>query len=150
MLQRRPPRHGLTAALIVGALALATPAGMAGSIDDARIATKPAQAKVHPGHRQRGIASYYGPRFEGKKTASGEPFDSRKMTAAHRTLPLGTRVRVTDNETGRTVVVRVNDRGPYVPGRAIDLSRGAGRALGMISEGLADVTIEVLSRPPES
>lgn len=78
-----------------------------------------------------GNASWYGPGFQGKKTASGERFNSGALTAAHRSLPFGTRVRVTNNATGRSVVVRINDRGPFVGGRQIDLAAGAARAIGM-------------------
>jgi len=93
------------------------------------------------GNVQRGTASWYG---EAQMTASGERFDPRAMTAAHRTLPLGTRVRVTNTRNGRSVIVRINDRGPYSKGRVIDLSRAAAAQLGMIDAGLAPVTIEVL------
>lgn len=104
-------------------------------------------ASAYPGARQVGVASYYADRFEGRRTASGERYDDDKLTAAHRTLPLGTRVRVTEHESGRSVIVKVNDRGPYVAGRAIDLSKRAGERLGMTEEGLADVTIEVVEPP---
>jgi rare lipoprotein A len=90
------------------------------------------------------IASYYGQAFTGRKTASGERFNHNAMTAAHRTLPFGTRVRVTHARTGKFVVVRINDRGPYVNGRAIDLSHGAARAIGM--GGTAQVRIEEVAR----
>ena len=89
----------------------------------------------------RGMASWYG---ESQMTASGERFDKHAMTAAHRTLPMGTRVRVTNQHNGRTVVVRINDRGPYSRGRIIDLSEAAARVLGMIEAGVAPVTLEVL------
>jgi rare lipoprotein A len=88
------------------------------------------------------IASYYGQAFAGRPTASGERFNPSAMTAAHRTLPFGTRVRVTNARTGRSVVVRINDRGPHVKGRAIDLSSGAATAIGM--GGTAHVRIEVV------
>lgn len=78
-----------------------------------------------------GIASWYGPGFHGRRTASGERFDQNDLTAAHRTLPFGTRVRVVDEKTGRSVIVRINDRGPFAHGRVIDLSRGAAQALGI-------------------
>ena len=94
-----------------------------------------------------GLASWYGERFQGRPTASGEPFDMRALTAAHRTLPFGTRVRVTHLENGRSVVVRVNDRGPFVEGRIIDLSRAAAEEIDMVEEGTARVRVEVLSTP---
>jgi rare lipoprotein A len=88
-----------------------------------------------------GLASYYG---SGELTATGERFDPSGMTAAHRTLPFGTRVKVTRVDTGDSVVVRINDRGPFKRGRVIDLSEGAARSLGMMNVGLADVRLEVL------
>lgn len=78
-----------------------------------------------------GNASWYGPGFHGKRTASGERFNANGLTAAHRSLPFGTRVLVTNRTNGRSVVVRINDRGPFVGGRSIDLARGAARAIGM-------------------
>jgi peptidoglycan lytic transglycosylase len=97
-----------------------------------------------PGTRFVGFASWYGQRHHGQATASGEVFDMNKMTAAHRTLPFGTRLKVTNVENGRSVVVRVNDRGPWVKDRVIDVSRAAGRALGMTGEGVARVEVVVL------
>ena len=95
---------------------------------------------------QEGKAAWYGGKFQGRKTASGERFDKNKMTAAHRTLPFGTRVRVTHVASGRSVVVRINDRGPF--GRAIiDLSEAAARKLGILRAGVAQVRIEVLETP---
>ncbi len=99
-------------------------------------------------HTERGQASWYGPGFAGKPTASGERFVPCRRTAAHRTLPFGTRVKVTNLRNGRTVRVRINDRGPFVAGRIIDLSRGAARALGMIDAGVVEVEIEVVRWPP--
>ncbi len=96
---------------------------------------------------QEGLASWYGPRFQGKRTASGERFDMHKLTAAHRTLPFGTRVRVTHLRTGRSVVVRINDRGPWKRGRIIDLSYAAARAIGLLRDGVAPVRIEVVQWP---
>jgi rare lipoprotein A len=95
--------------------------------------------------RQTGEASWYGPGFDGKRTASGERFNQNELTAAHRTLPLGTEVTVTNLENGRQVVVAVNDRGPYAKGRVLDLSKGAARRLGMLEEGTAQVRIETAS-----
>jgi rare lipoprotein A len=93
---------------------------------------------------QQGMATFYGDE-QGTKTASGERFDKRAMTAAHRTLPFGTRVRVTNLKNGRTVEVRINDRGPFGKRkRIIDVSEGAARQLGMIDAGVVPVTIEVL------
>ncbi|MBH8564941.1 septal ring lytic transglycosylase RlpA family protein [Nostoc sp. CENA67] len=94
----------------------------------------------------RGMASYYGYDGSGSQTASGERFNPEGMTAAHRTLPLGTKVRVTNTRNGRSVVLKINDRGPYVRGRIIDVSAGAARMLGMMSSGVAPVNIEVLGQ----
>jgi rare lipoprotein A (peptidoglycan hydrolase) len=93
---------------------------------------------------QEGLASYYGKRFHGKKTASGDRFNMHRMTAAHRKWRFGTRVRVTNQSNGRSVVVKVNDRGPYVHGRSIDLSYAAAHKLGMIGTGVARVRLERL------
>ena len=89
-----------------------------------------------------GAASWYGPGFIGKKTASGDIFDPTKFTAAHRTIPLGRRVRITHLANGKSVEVVINDRGPYTEGRMIDLSQAAANALGMIGHGIAKVRVE--------
>ncbi len=94
-----------------------------------------------------GLASWYGRDNQGPRTANGEPFDDQRLTAAHRRLPLGARVRVTNLRNGRSVVVRVNDRGPFTPGRLIDLSKGAAQQLGFIRQGLAHVRISVVGVP---
>jgi rare lipoprotein A len=93
---------------------------------------------------QEGVVSWYGARFHDRPTASGELFDAAAMTMAHPTLPFGTRVKVTNLRNGRSVVVRVNDRGPFVGSRIADLSQAAASALGMMRRGLARVRIEVL------
>ena len=93
---------------------------------------------------QVGIASWYGNQHQGRLTASGERFDQHKLTAAHRTLPLDTKVKVTNLENGKSIEVKVNDRGPYIPGRVLDLSTQAAKLLGMEKEGLALVRIEIL------
>jgi len=98
------------------------------------------------GRSQVGGASWYGPGFHGRRTASGERFNQNAMTLAHRSMPFGTRVRVTNLRTGRSVVGRVNDRGPFVRGRIVDLSAGMARRLGI--SGVAQVRVEVLP-PPE-
>ena len=95
---------------------------------------------------QKGLASVYSEHLNGKRTASGERYDSSGLTAAHRTLPLGAEVRVTNLDNGKSVRVRVNDRGPHIQGRIIDLSSHAAAALGMRT-GVARVTIELLSQP---
>lgn len=93
-----------------------------------------------------GLASWYGPGFHGRRSANGEIFNQHAMTAAHRSLPFGTRVRVTHTRSGRSVVVRINDRGPYAGGRIIDLSAAAARVLGLMHSGVAPVRVEVLGR----
>ena len=90
----------------------------------------------------RGRASWYGAEFQGSPTASGEPFDMHALTAAHRSLPLGTRLRVTNLANGRSVEVRINDRGPYIHGRIINLSLGAAEQLDMVQSGLAYVELK--------
>ena len=94
----------------------------------------------------KGMASWYGYDGSGSKTASGERYHPEGLTAAHRSLPLGTKIRVTNTRNGLSVIVRVNDRGPYIRGRIIDLSAGAARVLGMISSGVAPVSFEVLAK----
>ena len=95
-------------------------------------------------HALTGRASWYGKRFQGRKTACGEPFDMNGFTAAHKTLPFHTIVRVWDPATFKSVVVRINDRGPYKHGRVIDLSRAAASDLGMLSKGTLAVSLDVL------
>ncbi len=96
------------------------------------------------GSQLEGIASYYADEFHGRTTANGETYDMNAMTAAHRTLPFNSRVRVTNRENGKSVVVRINDRGPFIGDRVIDLSLAAAKALGMIPRGTASVTIDVI------
>jgi rare lipoprotein A len=102
------------------------------------------QADLDVGLKQRGIASWYGSDFHGWATASGEIYNMEALTGAHRTLPLGTVVRVTNIVNGKQVRVRINDRGPYKNGRIADLSYGAAKAIGMVDHGLAAVQLEVV------
>jgi rare lipoprotein A (peptidoglycan hydrolase) len=95
---------------------------------------------------QSGKASWYGGGFHGRKTASGETYNMNSLTAAHRSLPFGTRVRVTNTRTGSSVVVRINDRGPFVGGRIIDLSRAAASQIGLTSSGVAAVKVDILGK----
>ena len=105
-------------------------------------------APAHEHHQQKrhqtGFASFYGHEFRDRRTASGERFDPNQLTAAHRTLPFGTRVKVTNLDNGRHVVVRINDRGPYMRGRVLDLSPAAARKLGFVNAGVAHVRLDVL------
>ncbi|MFH1102566.1 MAG: septal ring lytic transglycosylase RlpA family protein [Pseudomonadota bacterium] len=102
------------------------------------------------GFRQQGVASWYGEQFHGRKTSSGEPYDMNAMTAAHKTLPLGTEVRVRNLENDREIDVRINDRGPFVRERIIDLSVGAAKAIGIHQAGTAPVEIVALGPSPET
>lgn len=97
-------------------------------------------------YQLRGLASWYGPGFDGNRSASGEIYRQNRMTAAHRSLPFGTKVRVTNLKNGRSVVVRINDRGPFIRGRVIDLSVAAAKALGFMKSGVAPVRIDVLGK----
>ncbi len=106
------------------------------SYSPSNVATKMAQS---------GVASYYGPGFHGRRTANGETFNMHAMTAAHRTLPFGTQVKVTNLANGKSAIVRVNDRGPYANGRIIDLSVAAAKQIGSTNSGTARVTLEVLN-----
>nr|WP_281250697.1 septal ring lytic transglycosylase RlpA family protein [Hydrococcus rivularis] len=104
-------------------------------------------ASVQAGVKQmRGMASWYGPGFHGRQTANGERFNQNDLTAAHRSLPFGTKVRVTNMNNGRSVIVRINDRGPFVGGRAIDLSAAAARAIGLHRSGVGPVNLEILGQ----
>lgn len=118
-------------------------AGRLAAVVGALTAILVAPGAAQAGHAMRGLAAYYS---EGQATASGERFNARAMTAAHRTLPFGTRVRVTRTDNGRSVIVRINDRGPYGGGRIIDVSVAAAQALGMTGRGVAPVALEVVGR----
>ena len=121
-------------AICIGACTSTTP--------PARTTPQPTPAAAsNPAGSQRGLATWYG---ESQMTASGEVFDKHKLTAAHRTLPLGSIVRVTNAHNGKSVVVRINDRGPYSNKRIIDLSEAAARVLDMIEAGVVPVTLEVI------
>lgn len=140
-LKPRFPRTGVAGfshVVLVGMLALS-----AGVQDAASASAKRTVVAGKAGNgKQVGQASWYGPGFHGKKTASGATFNQNQLTAAHRSLPLGTKAKVTNLENGKKVEVTINDRGPYVGNRAIDLSRAAARRLAM--DGTARVRIEAL------
>jgi len=123
------------AILIIFALFLMNPVS---SVNE--LAAKPSNDKI--GFTEKGIASWYGPGFQGRKTANGERFNTHDLTAAHKSLPFNSMVKVTNLENGKSVIVKINDRGPYIKGRIIDLSHAAKTEIGM--GGLADVMIEVL------
>jgi rare lipoprotein A len=98
---------------------------------------------------ESGIASWYGGKFQGRKTANGETFDTSQLTAAHKTLPFGTIVKVVNLQNEKSVEVRINDRGPFVEGRIIDLSRAGADAIGMVGSGVAPVRLEIISGPKD-
>jgi len=125
-----------TAVLAIAALAIAAAA--------CAPARRPAREAVVDRFDEVGLASWYGARFRGRPTASGVPFDPDALTAAHRTLPFGARIEVLRIDTGRRVVVEINDRGPWVDGRIVDLSRAAARRLDMIDDGVVEVGLRVL------
>lgn len=108
----------------------------------------PLPPPVRPSVFERGIVSHYGSAFAGKATASGEPFDPEALTMAHRTLPFGTRVRVTNLENQRSVEVVVNDRGPFVARRIADLSLAAARRIGMVVDGVVDAELRIVAPQP--
>ena len=104
----------------------------------------PSQAAAAPAWEQSGKVSWYGPGFQGRRTANGEIFDTNEMTMAHRSLAFGSKVRVTNLDNGRSVVVRVNDRGPYAGGRIADLSHAAAARLGFVEDGVVHARIELI------
>ncbi len=136
---RRSRHGGAVAAVFVLALLFAGGCGR-------RPAVRPPAEAAAPGRTEVVVASWYGPKFHGKQTASGERYDMEGFTAAHKELPFGTRLRVTYLKTGRSTEVVVNDRGPFVRGRSLDLSRAAARAVGLLSDGTGRVRITVLGR----
>ena len=105
----------------------------------------PTSSHMHQsGHTESGKASFYAMKFQSRKTANGERFDQAALTAAHKKLPFGTKVKVTNVENGKSVVVRINDRGPFIAGRIIDLSRSAFSVIGHLDAGVLDVRIKVI------
>ncbi len=128
-------RLGFPVAMLLLALAAVALSGCA---------TTRSATKAPPGHTERGLASWYGPGFHGRRAANGEVYDMHDLTAAHRTLPFDTVVEVRNRDNGRHVTVRINDRGPFVKGRVIDLSYEAARQLEMIGPGVARVELRVV------
>jgi|GEM_PF-399457 len=139
-------RSLLLAALLVTALLMTSCGGGHYARRHGPVFTSPHDFSEEQPTRRTGIASWYGPGFNGKLTASGEPYNQNDLTCAHKTFPLGTKVRVTNLTNGKSVVVTVNDRGPYVEGREIDLSYAAAKKLDIIGPGTAKVEIEPLGR----
>ena len=148
---RRRLAEGLAVLLSVASLGAGAASGP--SLEAAKVTKTQVTARSTSGHTtkkakkapayQVGTASWYGEYFQGKQTASGEPYDMRDFTAAHPTLPLGTFVKVTNLRNGKAVVVRINDRGPVVDGRIIDLSYNSARALGFEQRGLQRVRLDI-------
>jgi len=124
-----------SAAIAATLLACAIPFGAAGAL---------ALDRSTVSQSISGTASWYGGRFHGRTTANGEQYNMHELTAAHRSLPFGTLVRVINKDNGRSVIVRINDRGPYVGRRIIDLSQAAASRIGMVNAGIASVVLEVL------
>jgi rare lipoprotein A len=146
---RRRLAEGLVVLLVIASLGAGAASGPS-SLEAAKVTSPLANAsgrKAHTGPNSKGYqvgtASWYGTEFQGKQTASGEPFDMLDFTAAHPSLPLGTMVKVTNLRNGKQVVVRVNDRGPVVDGRIIDLSYNAARALGFKERGVQKVRLDL-------
>ncbi|MEQ1517965.1 MAG: septal ring lytic transglycosylase RlpA family protein [Usitatibacteraceae bacterium] len=146
-----------TAAAIAQTPAPAPAAAPVAATAPAAVATpKPAPAPASPPakavsgeHQLDGVAAYYSNRLNGRKTASGQRFNNGALTAAHNTLPFGTRVKVTNTKNNRSVVVRINDRGPTTAGRIFDLSRAAAGKLGYVRSGLTEVKAEIVAAAPE-
>jgi len=148
--------HGLVSVLVLGVVSSGASPGPKGSgskdtevrLPNPAVPVVKADATVKPKRRapyQVGTASWYGEHFEGRATASGEPFHMYDLTAAHPTLPLGSWVRVTNLSNGRKISVRINDRGPIIPGRIIDLSYSAAQALAFRGKGLQRVRLDLVS-----
>jgi len=153
---RRRIAHGLALAVCIAGLGAAQ--GNSGSDQDRGSPAPPVRQRtvvakktpsVRKGHPyQVGTASWYGDYFQGKETASGEPYDMYDMTAAHPTHPVGPNLKVTNLRNGRAVVVRINDRGPVIEGRIIDLSYSAARALHYDHQGIQQVRLDLVPQPP--
>lgn len=140
-----PFRQWLSAflrAALMGAVAFSGCSSERSGGQDKQTLQEKESAAAKTGHKEVGEASWYGPGFQGQETANGETFDQKAMTAAHPSLPMGTKAKVTNLENGKKVEVTINDRGPYAKDRAIDLSRGAAEKLDMKKDGTARVKIE--------
>ena len=125
--------------MVMPLLLVASAAAQDAEIDEQPVASADAETVI-----DGGMASYYGRELEGNRTASGERFDPDELTAAHRTLPFGSKVRVTNAANGKSVVVRINDRGPFTKGRTIDVSRAAAERLGLIARGHGRVELSLV------
>ncbi|WP_413290458.1 septal ring lytic transglycosylase RlpA family protein [Bdellovibrio sp. HCB337] len=132
--------------LFLFSLALALTLGTGSVAEAKKSPARTTQSKKSTKKNQKGMASWYGPRHHGKRTANGERFNMNALTAAHKTLPMNTMVKVKSLSTGKTVTVRINDRGPYARGRIIDVSKAAAKKLGFINKGTDRVEITVISK----
>jgi rare lipoprotein A len=138
----------LIAALIAASTAAIAQSPAPSPVAAAKITAAPVAAKSSGEHQMEGVAAYYSNKFNGRKTASGQRFNNSAMTAAHNTLPFGTRVKVTNAKNNRSVVVRINDRGPTTPGRVFDLTRAAASKIGYVRSGMTEVRAEIVSAAP--
>lgn len=135
---------------LCSALVLAVALSACSAIPQQSIAKSPAVKPIAYAKAQSGKASWYGPGFQGRKTANGERFNMNAYSAAHRTLAFGTKICVHNLKNGKGVTVRVNDRGPFVRGRVVDVSRQAARTLGMVRSGTAPVRVTVVNKAKKS
>jgi rare lipoprotein A len=138
----------LIAALIAASTAAIAQSPAPAPVAAPTVTAKTAAATSSGEHQMEGVAAYYSNKFNGRKTASGQRFNNGAMTAAHNTLPFGTRVKITNVKNNRSVVVRINDRGPTTPGRVFDLTRAAASKIGYVRSGLTDVRAEIVSAAP--
>ncbi len=134
------------AALALGCILFSAGCAHRGAEQPSVRPSAPAPTRVEKGWTEKGIASWYGEPYHGRRTASGELYDMHRMTAAHKTLPFGVVVKVTRRDTGADVKVRINDRGPFIEGRIIDLSYAAAKVIGLDRDGVAPVKIKVVGR----
>ncbi len=132
------------AVVCLPALVFAAGCGSGSPRFTSRVRPDPSALEPASSSQLQGVASYYADEFNGRKTANGEVYDMNEMTAAHRTLPFGTKVKVTNVDSGKSVVVRINDRGPFKDDRVIDLSLGAAKQLGLIAMGTGRVILQIL------
>lgn len=136
---------GIAALFTLSSISTLSFADSIGDLLENKVPTQQVNSVVKSTNARVGQASWYGPGFHGRKTASGEIFNMHAMTVAHKTLPFGTKLRVTCQTTGKQVVVKVNDRGPFHGNRVLDLSYGAAKALGTTQKGVAKVKYEILN-----
>ena len=144
------PQRFSHSALALLALACSPLTNAADAPKPAAAASAPAAAPAPSGGAETGLAAVYSDKLNGRKTASGERYDRNALTAAHKTLPFGSRVKVTNSKNQKTVTVRINDRGPVQAGRILDLSPAAAKVLGIGAKGMGEVSAEVVGEAPKS